>query len=243
MDPLIDFICDTLHRPRDTNRDTILPLAEIIFKRTRGNAFYVAQLLRTLERKKLIFFDWKKNEWNYDLREIEDATMLHDNNDSFDSQQLDFMVTRLRELPHSGREILKWASFVGDVFSWDIIRSLMEQNDADEGSISVAFSAPTITEENDGSDVIFRSRRSRRPNFQTSVGTKSTTIASMPSKIESRDPMNGLQAVLHEGYIVAIGSDEFKWSHDRISQAAAELANPEARAKIHLKIAKYMMEG
>ncbi|KAI8138424.1 hypothetical protein BJV82DRAFT_631487 [Fennellomyces sp. T-0311] len=242
MDPLVDFICDTLHRPRDTNRDAILPLAEIIFKRTRGNAFYVAQLLRTLERKKLIFFDWGKNEWNYDLREIEEATMLHNNNDSFDSQQLDFMVARLRELPHSGREILKWASFVGDVFSWNIIRNLITQNNDDDASTNTTFSDYTIVEENDSNDALSWSRRASRTNLHSSMDATSTTAHSVSSKLDSRDPMTGLQAVLHEGYIVAIGSDEFKWSHDRISQAAAELANPEARAKIHLKIAQYMME-
>ena len=55
--------------------------------------------------------------------------------------------------------------------------------------------------------------------------------------------MSGLQAVLQEGYIMPVSMDEFKWSHDRISQAAAELANPETRNRIHLTIAQHMMKG
>ncbi|KAI9494151.1 hypothetical protein BDB00DRAFT_819835 [Zychaea mexicana] len=269
MDPLVDFLCDTLHRPRDINRDAIIPLAEIIFKRTRGNAFYVAQLLRTLERKKLIFYDWKKNEWQFDLREIEDATML-DENDSFDSQQLDFMVARLRELPRAGRAILKWASFVGDTFSWDTVKKLVVNNnnddndDDDDDSIvsdrtaidermtaSATMLDNSDDEYNNDDDIsssassLLLSSSSHRNNRRASrvrIHRKMTAESTSSVSGSRDDPISGLQAVLQEGYIMSIGADEFKWSHDRISQAAAELVNPGTRAKIHFKIAQYMME-
>ncbi|KAG2223954.1 hypothetical protein INT45_013411, partial [Circinella minor] len=283
MDPLIDFICDTLHRPRDVNRDDIIPFAEIIYKRTKGNAFYVAQLLRTLERKKLIFYDWESNQWRYDLREVEDATML-DDNDSFDSQQLDFMVARLRELPSIGRSILKWASFVGDTFSWDTVKNLMINNEdnnesddddyysvnsertvVDEATTNTSDSTEVVsltsnTSENDTNDsdnnnisstlqspqiIISASpttssgddRRGNRTQIRRKTSIKSTSSLS-----GNNDPISGLHAVLQEGYIMSIGGNEFKWSHDRISAAAAELVDPSNRSKIHMKIAEYMME-
>ena len=284
MDPLIDFICDTLHRPRDVNRDEIIPFAEIIYKRTKGNAFYVAQLLRTLERKKLIFYDWENNQWRYDLREIEDAIML-DDNDSFDSQQLDFMVARLRELPSIGRSILKWASFVGDTFSWDTVKNLVINNeDNDESDEDDYYSInsertvvdDTITNTSDNIEVASLTgdinengnNDNSNGNINSSLQNPRITISAPPtassannrrgSRIHNRrstntqpayslsdrnDLISGLHAVLQEGYIMSIGGNEFKWSHDRISAAAAELVNPSSRNKIHMEIAKYMMEG
>lgn len=59
----------------------------------------------------------------------------------------------------------------------------------------------------------------------------------------SIDPISGLHAVLQEGYVVQVGTDEFKWSHDRITQAATELIKPKSRQKIHFKIAQHLMQG
>ncbi|KAI9245237.1 hypothetical protein BDA99DRAFT_290142 [Phascolomyces articulosus] len=245
MNPLIDFICDTLHRPRET----ITPLAEIIYSRTRGNIFYATQLLQTLERKKLIFYDWKKNEWNFNLQEINDATML-DDNDTFDTQQLEFMVGRLRELPRAGRAILKWASFIGDSFTWNTVQNLILDYNDENGS---HYENKTVVDDgyeynynnierpkNSNKDFINLSRNrsnTKQKSFQRNANA--TPTISMPS---SSDLISGLQAILQEGYIIPIGTNEFKWSHDRISHAASELANPTMHAKMHLKIAQYMME-
>lgn len=257
-DAMVDFLCDTLHRSREENREDVVPLAEIIIKKTAGNAFYTAQLLRTLERKKLIFFNWERNEWDFDLEKIQDGT-------SYSVQanmQLDvsFMVARLKELSRDSQQVLKWASFVGDTFSWTTVKTLMESSDAaddssigsdgnvfpdiirldDDGSVSTEDigSVETVVDASAAmrSLSIGQQQRSyQRPTTLTnSIATSSTTL---------NDPMNGLQSVLQEGYIMPLGDDEFKWSHDRITQAAGELASPKARSRIHLAIAQHMMKG
>ncbi|KAI9245245.1 hypothetical protein BDA99DRAFT_448024 [Phascolomyces articulosus] len=237
MEPLIEFICDTLHQPRET----VTPLAEIIYNRTQGNIFYATQLLQTLERKKLIFYDWDKNEWCFDLDKVDEATML-DDNDTFDAQQLDFMVGRLRELPRAGRAILKWATFVGDSFTWDTVKKLVLSDDStDDEEISGTTyddedDNTTIVDDDDSITVTNDDDRQIHQSNHHGLMIVSTTSN------QSNDPISGLQAVLQEGYIMPIGADEFKWRHDRISYAASELAIPSMRAKMHLKVAKYMME-
>ncbi|CDH52356.1 histidine kinase [Lichtheimia corymbifera JMRC:FSU:9682] len=47
---------------------------------------------------------------------------------------------------------------------------------------------------------------------------------------------------MQEGYVMQLGADEFKWSHDRITQAAGELVKPDVRCKIHFMIAQHMMK-
>lgn len=123
MNTIIDFVLDTLHQSRNNvDRDRIIPLAQVIFDRTHGNAFYAAQLLRTLERKRLIFFNWEKNAWDYNLKEIQEADLFES-----DMRELDvsFIVARLRELPVNAQQVLKFASFVGDTFSWTTVKNLM----------------------------------------------------------------------------------------------------------------------
>ncbi|KAI9251841.1 hypothetical protein BDA99DRAFT_521318 [Phascolomyces articulosus] len=284
MDPLLDFLCDTLHRPRDVNnREAITPLADIIFRKTNGNVFFATQLIRSLERKKLIYFDWEKNEWGFDLCHIEEATSL-----GLGSQlDVSFIVSRLRELPRAGQSFLKWASYVGDSFSLTTVKNLMlsegkdnkeyddsknianaEKDDGNKtGSTStttdhdsntaIQFACPvhdhsnsngensTADDEMDdcetqssGSNSLLASSTHRPYAYRKR--SMASTITSSTSSIN--DPISGLQAVLQEGYIMSLGGDEFKWSHDRISAAASELADPDARSRMHLTIAQQLMD-
>lgn len=298
MDSVIDFLCDTLHRPRDVNRQTIEPLAEIVYKRTMGNAFYAAQLIRALERKKLIYFDHDKNEWDFQLEEIQKGTGLQGGMMEPDSLlDVSFLVARLKELPRNGQQLLKYASFVGDTFSWSTVRDLMLGSDVEDDSTgSSEGSLSIISEESDTSrqEGITVTYQPAQPTTTTTAqsGMRSDTNSTLPSLTDndesgtmtyyssssgtgggggggggsgskqklraltgeypsssssrsssSKDPLNGLHAVLQEGYIIPIQSDEFKWCHDRLSQAAMELADPATRSKIHFRVAQRLMKG
>ncbi|KAF7722487.1 hypothetical protein EC973_003107 [Apophysomyces ossiformis] len=235
FESLVDYISAALHRNQGEDRAAILPLAEIVYKKTLGNAFYVAQVLVTLEKKKLIFFNWEKNEWGYNLRDIQRG-LAPANEDEGQCLDIRFIVSRLHELPMDGQRLLKWASFVGDTFSWSAVKSLMLNSDTESDISSNGSNSDRCEEETVGqalqplsklSQGLFVRKKDRKNNGET--------------KMKVKDPINGLQAALQEGYIVPLESDEFKWSHDRYSQAAMELADPKTRARIHLRIAEYLM--
>ena len=258
FDSVVNYISDALHRPLDLDRESILPLADIVYKKTRGNAFYTSQLLATLEKKKLIFFNWEENEWDYNLADIQQAIMTRDGNDRDAELDLSFLVNRLKELPLDGQRLLKWASFVGDTFSWNTVKYLMVHSDPEsEFSDNDTTSSETTSRAGDddaastGSSGRHSIGGSLHPLIKFSQSTNgsgsnlSSSMKDVPRKGKSsrkpRDPINGLQAALQEGYILPLESDEFKWSHDRYSQAAMELANPKSHEKIHFKIAKYLL--
>lgn len=294
MDSVIDFLCDTLHRPRDVNRQAIEPLAEIVYKRTMGNAFYAAQLIRALERKKLIYFDHDKNEWDFQLEEIQKGTGLQGGMMEPDSLlDVSFLVARLKELPRNGQQLLKYASFVGDTFSWSTVRDLMLGSDVEddtgssEGSLSIISEESDTSSRQEGITVTYQPAEQPTTTATTTAtksgGMRSDTSSTLPSLTDndesgtmtyysssssatgskqklraltgeypsssssrsssSKDPLNGLHAVLQEGYIIPIQSDEFKWCHDRLSQAAMELADPATRSKIHFRVAQRLMKG
>ncbi|KAI9021513.1 hypothetical protein CLU79DRAFT_703166 [Phycomyces nitens] len=244
FDSLLEYVGDALHRPRDTGRESVLPLAEIVYKKTRGNTFYTAQLLLALEKKKLIFFNWDENEWDYNIADINQAIMSPDDSNRDAELDIGFLVSRLRELPLDGQRLLKWASFVGDTFSWNTVKHLMVSSDQ-ESDISDPESE--VEESRKSLDVA----RPIHPvhSFSTvpsSENSSSSSNKDQPKKHSNgswkKDPINGLQAAIQEGYILPLESDEFKWTHDRYSQAAMELANPKTREKIHFKISQYLIQ-
>ncbi|CEP08745.1 hypothetical protein [Parasitella parasitica] len=267
FDSVVDYISDALHRPLGVNRDSILPLADIVYKKTRGNAFYTSQLLATLEKKKLIFFNWEENEWDYNLADIQQAIMARDGADRDAELDINFLVNRLKELPLDGQRLLKWASFVGDTFSWNTVKYLMLHSDPEsefsdndtatssETNSRAADDDAVASSESSGGHTIgggsslhplikfsqYVNGSGCSNSSSVSSVAKETPTASSKSRNKSRDPINGLQAALQEGYILPLESDEFKWSHDRYSQAAMELANPKSRERIHFKIAKYLL--
>lgn len=60
---------------------------------------------------------------------------------------------------------------------------------------------------------------------------------------KKRSAINGLQTALQEGMIVPLDKDEFRWSHDRFSQAAMSMVSPSVGEQIHYKIALYYLQG
>ena len=268
MDSTLDFLCDTFHRPRDVSRDHLVPLAQIILKRTNGNSFYTMQLLQVLERKKLIFFNWQKNEWDYNLNQITDG--ITPNGQADTELDVSFMVARLRELPSESQNLLKWASFVGDVFSWPTVKELMLSSDAlddqqsevgtkdneeyngsgmctpIDGSGSEDTERETISV---GSGTVIESSQQQKggkpcrpPLLRTNTVVPLFSGGQRSASFMS-DPIIYLQEVIQEGYIISIAPDEYRWAHDRIAQAAGELASPRTRSRIHLAIAQHLMKG
>lgn len=60
---------------------------------------------------------------------------------------------------------------------------------------------------------------------------------------KNRGAISGLQTALQEGLIVPLDKDEFRWSHDRYSQAAMAMVAPSVGEQIHYKIALFYLQG
>ncbi|KAI9319865.1 hypothetical protein BX666DRAFT_2110489 [Dichotomocladium elegans] len=308
MKAIIDLVCDTLHRSRATDRYSVRPFAEVIHKRTCGNAFYVVQLLRAFERKKYIYFDWERNIWDFSLDAIEDSIKREEGPASQKDGSVDavvsFLVSRFKELPQDEQNILQWAAFVGDTFSLSDVSNLTltassssraggdngdtigvsgphHDDDDDEESLPSPSSSPLLSPscedrrilgqhpatgsrytglEDDPAKAIKVLRSSRRPLQSTTAESSSdesqrsddshrvieTSVtqqadAHLPSK--ARNIMGALYSIIQEGYIVQVQGDVFRWSHDCLSQAAMNLADPEETGQIHFRIAKQLMKG
>lgn len=212
---VMELVQATMHRSEEIDLVLLAPLVEFIYKRSHGNPFYASQLLMTLEKKNVIYFTWEKTRWEYNLQEI-DKALTHENDDADGDMKIEFLVRRLKELPRDGRNFLKWASFIGNSFSYETVRQLMMDN-------------PDVDEEDSCDD-------------DDDSDEEDATIPSIiVGSKRKQNAIHGLQSALQQGFIQAFNNDEFRFTHDRYSQAAMMLASPEKQDLIHLRIAFHFM--
>ncbi|KAL0073271.1 Serine/threonine kinase hybrid HK [Phycomyces blakesleeanus] len=208
QDALMEYVRTAMHRHKDLDTQLLGPLVEFIYRKTNGNPFYVGQLLVALEKKGLLYFTWEQRRWEYNLDGIKKAVVHGPSLETDKDHDIDneFLVQRLNELPPDGRTFLKWASFIGNSFSYEAVHYLMTAP-AEKDSQSLLMVS--------SDDILAR----RRPC----------------------DAINGLQSALQQGFIQPSSNDEFRFCHDRYSQAAMALVRPERHDWMHLRIASYFI--
>ena len=84
------------------------PLTQMVFSKTKGNPFFVNQLLKSFYDNQLIEFNYNIHGWYYDIEAIKVLTLTDD--------VVEFMAMRIKELPKFTQEVLKLAACIGNVF-------------------------------------------------------------------------------------------------------------------------------
>lgn len=87
----------------------VAELAELIYEKTKGNAFSLNKFLESLYTQKLLLFDYQSNKWTWDIRTIK-AQNLSEN-------IVDLLLMRIRKLPEEALHVIKAASVFGIEFS------------------------------------------------------------------------------------------------------------------------------
>ncbi|RPD81571.1 histidine kinase [Lentinus tigrinus ALCF2SS1-7] len=209
------LVARTLHRPKED----IAHLARIIHGSSEGNPFSARSILTTLHRQRHIWYDWDKNNWQFDILAIEKA--LFDKKFTAAPGDLNFLVNHLRELPEDARKFVIWASFFGPTFKVTEVALLMDWDDSGGSSDS-----GTEEEQRD------------MWNVTKAVNDLKDTASS------TRRSIRGLQNAIAEGWLAQRARDMCSFSHDRYRQAAqaeAESQPEEAIAKMSFRIILMML--
>ncbi|WP_239470439.1 trifunctional serine/threonine-protein kinase/ATP-binding protein/sensor histidine kinase [Archangium violaceum] len=152
------------------------PFAALVHEKTGGNPFFLTQFMLTLHHDGLLTRT-PEGGWRWDAAGVR-AKDYSDN-------VVDFMVSRLRQLPVRAQHLLQLAACVGNVFQRQLL-------------------------------VIISGAE--------------------PSEVEA-----GLEEALQEGMLVRVGSEQCRFLHDRIQQAAYELIPAQERKAVHLRIGRLML--
>ncbi|MEI2582034.1 AAA family ATPase [Scytonema sp. PRP1] len=88
-------------------------IAELVSNKTQGNPFFLTQLLQYLYREKLLSFDHPKNDWQWNIKEIE-RVGITDN-------VVDLTIGKITKLDEKSQKILQLAACIGNQFNLEIL--------------------------------------------------------------------------------------------------------------------------
>ncbi len=117
LEPLTEeHVYQLLEHMFSEKEKNIKELATLVFKKTRGNPFFINQFLYTLHDNQLISFDTEKRRWCWDLEDITSSDFM--------DNVIDFMISRIRKQTPEAQELLKLAACIGDEFNLFILTSV-----------------------------------------------------------------------------------------------------------------------
>jgi len=109
-----------------TTRD----LAEVCFKRTLGNPFFLIQFMTMLQSEELLTYNLGLLKWVWDVVKIETATMSAAN-------VVELLQSRLRKLPLQAQLFLKYAACLGSSFNLSSLQLVWEKHAVRRGRAEV----------------------------------------------------------------------------------------------------------
>jgi predicted ATPase len=193
--------------------DEVEPLAEVIHRKTGGNAFFAVQFLRLLCDKELISYSIHTYRWEWDLARIVAETQVADN-------VLDILSGKIRSLPEELQFALTTAACLGSSrFDAKTLLRIMQSYKVGEGddNLSVAKQESSLEIGGHGRRMIDLGRLAK---LQTLLGI-----------------------AVKEGLLEKLGSRKYKFSHDRIKESAyALLLDGDEKLRLHLHIGRQLLQ-
>jgi len=125
-----DLISDVLHLSK---MDTI-SLTTLIYEKTKGNAFFVDQFLRSLHSKNLLYFSREEHKWKWDTGRF-DSNMISSN-------VSELVLGNVLNLDEAMKNVLMVASCVGSPFLLSMLTLITGETDSVERVVSQGIILP-----------------------------------------------------------------------------------------------------
>ncbi len=114
-----NLISDTLY----SLEQTINTFSEHILEKTRGNPFFIKQILHSFFQEKLLRFDYDSQNWVWNLVAIKEKRVT--------DNVVEFMANNLKALPENTQRVLQLASCMGNKFNLKTLSIIYEQKQPD----------------------------------------------------------------------------------------------------------------
>ena len=122
-----DLMAATLHSPQSL----VKPLADLVYEKTLGNAFFTLEFLNSLYKEGLIYFSGECQNWDWNLAQIS-AQEIMDN-------VVDLMASQLVKLSQETQTLLQLAACIGSPFDLETLSRIARSQP--EGVFSQLFAA------------------------------------------------------------------------------------------------------
>ncbi|MCV6636101.1 AAA family ATPase [Candidatus Albibeggiatoa sp. nov. NOAA] len=129
-DDVNQLVADTLH----CQSEQVTALTHILYSKTLGNAFFSNAFLKALYDEQLLWFDFAKQKWQWDVDKIQ-AKNLTDN-------VVDLLANKIKTFSNEAQSILKLAACMGNQFDLNTLSIIYTKSP--EITLSVLW--PIVTE-------------------------------------------------------------------------------------------------
>ncbi len=92
------------------------PLVELIYRITRGNPFFIIQLLQLLNQEKMIHFDLSTATWHINLTTLKQIPMT--------DSMIDFIMKQINKLSSETKKLLRLAACIGSQFNLKLLATI-----------------------------------------------------------------------------------------------------------------------
>ncbi|MCP4402283.1 MAG: AAA family ATPase [bacterium] len=110
-----DLIADTLRHPEGERE-----LAELVYDKTRGNAFFVKQFLHTLYNEDILLFDVENQRWHWKRERIQHLSITEN--------VVDLMAAKVQKLLMETQTLLTLAACIGSRFELETLAVIAERS-------------------------------------------------------------------------------------------------------------------
>lgn len=113
------MIADTLR----TNESKAESLANLLFKKTQGNPFFLTQLLKSLYQDGLLWFDFNQGSWQWNIDVLQGIGITEN--------VVELMINQIQKLSQKTQHVLKLAACIGDKFTLDVLAIVNEKSQSE----------------------------------------------------------------------------------------------------------------
>ena len=223
-------------------------LADVVYRKTNGNPYFVLRYLEMLHRERLLFYSFTTYQWQWNLDLIQTETNVTDN-------VVDLLSQHIKQLPEEIQAVLRLASCLGFYFDIVVLREICLR----EGILSDAARSSRFNSRVMKMKIVSDQREKRSLSLQSRPGMSTSKYGKL---LESRyDPIiwqseqrenetlcaTWLVYVLgraeKEGLIERASTKQYKFSHDRVQRCLYE-ATPSGtkRDMLHLRIGRLVRD-
>jgi histidine kinase len=115
------LVADTLSdRPEIT-----APLARLLHRKTQGNPFFLIQLLKSLQQKEILKFDYARQKWQWNIQQIQQQAITEN--------VVDLMIEQLSQLSREAQTLIQTAACIGHKFDLNTLASVLGQTVSNTG--------------------------------------------------------------------------------------------------------------
>ena len=204
------LVSDTLR----CETDDAIPLSQMVFSKTKGNAFFIHQFLKSLYKDEIIKFNFEKYHWQCDIAEVRELALTDD--------VVEFTALQIQRLPQYTQDVLKFAACIGNEFD---LRTLAIINQKSEIDTASEF-WPALKE-----GIIFPK------NEDYKLAQDSQYLSTVDDSIPNEKITLSKDLKQRNRRFAT-----YKFLHDRVQQAAYSLISEEQKKLVHLQLGELLLK-